>query len=357
MNIVFCAGSMGKGGAERVIANLSNIFSVENEVSIITTIVGKIEYDLNEKIKYYSLDNSTEKGNFIKRNIQRVKKLNKLIKEINPDIIISFLPEPTYRVMLVNYFRKKKTIISVRNDPQKEYNSFFKKNLVKLLYSKADGFVFQTDDAKNFFNKKIRERSVVIPNPIKNEFICERYSGAREKTVVTVGRLSSQKNHKLLLRGFQKFVSKNNEYVLKIYGDGELKEKLIDYAKSLNISSNVIFMGNKDNIKNEIYKSAAFVLSSDYEGMPNALMEAMALGIPCISTDCPSGGPRFLFNGEKNGILFDVNSEEGLYEALEKIIENPEIADEISKNGNAFSKNFTNEKIAQSWIEYINKII
>ena len=357
MKIVFCIGSLGKGGAERVVANLSNYFIDKYDVTIIKTIKDENEYELNSKIKVFSLD-KTKKicSNFVKRNIERAKTLINIIKKENPDIIISFLPDPTYTLMFANLFLNKKVIISVRNDPKIEYNTFIKRMLVKLLYTRADGFVFQTEDAKNWFSKKIQNKSTIIPNPINEKFIKDSYNGERKKEIVTVGRLNEQKNHKLLIEAFEKVVKKHSEYVLKIYGTGYLEEELKTYVKAKNLENNIKFMGQSDNVKDDIYKSGAFVLSSDFEGMPNALMEAMALGLPCVSTDCPCGGPKFLIKNKKNGILVPIKDANKLANGINYMIENPEKAKFMGIEANKITNDLNPKKINDRWEKYILEI-
>lgn len=356
MKILFTVGNLKKGGAERVIANLSNSFINDNEVIIVLTTIEEIEYNLNNKIKVYRLDKENISKNFIIKNYKRLSGLKKIINNEKPDIMISFLPEPSYRLMLVKP-KNIPAIISVRNDPAKEYNTFFKKIIMKVLYDRADGFVFQTLGAKKFFPKKIQKKSVIIANPIKDEFLCKRYEGVREKNIVSVGRITEQKNQKLLIDAFCEINKKYNDYSLKIYGTGNLENDLKTYVSTLEKKDKIYFMGKVNNIKEEIFKSTLFVLSSNYEGMPNSLMEAMAMGIPCISSNCSSGGPAFLFDNEKNGLLFEVNNKEDLIEKMEKILSNDSLANKLGKNGNEFAKKFKINEIVFQWKDFIKKII
>ena len=133
MKILFTTGSMNKGGAERVVANLSNFLSKDNEVAIAISINGTSEYELDKKIKFYTLDKESVSENIILKNIKRIIELNKIIKEYKPDIIISFLPEPSYRVLFLRIFNKVPVIVSVRNDPKIEYKSKASKMIMKLL--------------------------------------------------------------------------------------------------------------------------------------------------------------------------------------------------------------------------------
>lgn len=357
MKIMFCLGSMTKGGAERVIANLSNDLVNKYDISIVVTPPDKPMYELDKRITYYTLDSTKLKKGVFARTIHRVIKLRKTIKKYNPDIIVSLLPEPTFRIMIAKIGLHKKAIISVRNDPNVEYNTMTKKILMKLLYSRANGFIFQTNDAKKYFSKKIQKKSAVIPNPINDSFICKPYDKKREKIIVSVGRLTKQKNQKLLIDSFYEVHKKYDDYILKIYGSGELKDDLENQIEKLGLKKSAFLMGEVDDIKEEIYKSCLFVLTSDYEGMPNALLEAMALGIPCISTNCPIGGPKSLINNYDNGILVEVNDKNKIVDAMIKIIRDDKFAKKIGDNANKICNELNSTIINDKWEKYILKVI
>lgn len=359
MKILFCIGSMSKGGAERVISNLTNYLSKENDIYIIATKIKNIAYNLNENINIRSLEHSEDRNNsFIIKNLKRIKALNSYIGEIKPDVIISFLPEPSYRVLFLKIVKRKlKIIVSIRNDPKVEYKSDLNKFIMKILYPLADGFVFQTQEAQEYFSKKIQNRSTIIPNPINEEFIAVPYKGKRDKTIVTVGRLENQKNHKLLIEAFSNIEKDFPEYRLLIYGSGSKEEELKQYVKEINLADKVKFKGNVNNVKEEIYQSGMFILSSDYEGMPNALMEAMALGLPVISTDCPCGGPRFLIENFKNGILVPVGKKQEMIEAIKYILENENESKQMGRQANTIIDRLNPTKIYSMWEEYIQKIL
>lgn len=358
MNIMFSTGCLKKGGAERVISNLANYFVKDNDVSIVTTIKGEQYYELDKHINVYSLDKVTTNENFLLKNIKRIRNLKKVIKEVKPDVIVSFLPEPSYRILLLKLFnRNLKIIVSVRNDPKIEYKSKINNMLMKLLYPKADGFVFQTSEAKDYFCRKIKNKSIVIPNPVNEIFICEPFNGKREKTIVTVGRLEKQKNHALLIDAFSKISNKYDDYKLIIYGEGSLRSELEQKIENLKIKDKVILAGQVDEINKVIYKAGMFVLSSDYEGMPNALLEAMALGLPCISTDCPCGGPREIIDNNINGILVPINDSIKLSKTIEKIILNDKKRINYSKEANKkVSLNFNPKVINNKWKDYIKRV-
>ena len=357
MKIMFYTSTMRKGGGERVIANLANYFSKDNEVLIVSTFNTEAEYRLNKNIKFVRFDNQI--GNSGKRfSYKKFKELKNCIKDNMPDVIISFFPEPCFRLLslklMSKYIKSIPIIITERNDPEQEYSNFVVKIVAKYLYSKANGIVFQTEGAKNFFNKKIKNKSIIIPNPVNPEFNIEPYLENREKKIVTVGRLVEQKNQKFLIDVFKEL--KRDDYILEIYGGGHLYDSLNNYIKDLGLDKKIFLMGKTDKILEKIYKSSLFVLPSKYEGMPNALMEAMALGLPCIATDCPSGGTRYLIKNNVNGILIDIDNKEQMLKAMKKILDDKEYATKLGNNAKKSMEKFTIESVAKKWEKYIYEI-
>ncbi|MBR3319633.1 glycosyltransferase family 4 protein [Candidatus Saccharibacteria bacterium] len=356
MKISFYAWGLGKGGAERVISNLSNAFSRTDEVSIIINTKKGTEYDVNKNIRIFELDSKRTHGK-IAQNIHRLSKTKELMDKINPDLILSFLPVPSFRILLIRRYIKGKIIVCERNDPEQEYKGIIKRTLMKLLYRKADGFIFQTNQQKEYFSKRIQKRSCVIENPIKEEFLHNSSDRKKENTICNVGRLHPQKNQKLLIDSFKEIVDKYPDYRLKIYGDGPLKNDLIKYIEGQGLRKKVILCGIVDNIKEEMLKSKVFVLSSDYEGMPNALIEAMALGLPCISTDCSCGGPRELITNDVDGILVECNNRKMLASSIDELLSDKEKMARLSKNAKSIRRRLNPDAIYARWRRYIEIVI
>lgn len=364
--IIFSIVSLGKGGAERVVSILANNLSLKNDVTIITLVNEKIAYKLNDNIKVIELaENSKNKNNvfkkilFISNFIKRYKKLKKSFDNVNPDVIISFLPEMTFMSIMANK-GKYKMILSDRNDPKREYTSLIYKSLMKHLFPKVDGYVFQTDDAKEYFDNIIdfqKKKSQIIVNPVNPKFIKERYNGIREKEIVAVGRLNEQKNYDLMINSFNNIKDKYPDYVLKIYGEGPLKEKLTSKIQQMNLENKVLLQGVSDSIDEKIYKSDLFIMSSDYEGIPNALIEAMCLGLPVISTDCPCGGPKMFISNNENGLLVPVNNEKELSNAIDNILADDLLRNKIGTNASKISDKIKPDIIVEQWSEFISSVI
>lgn len=356
MKILFYIGNLRKGGAERVVATLSNKLVEKNEVIIITTTDEKIEYSLNKSIKLFNLKNFDGNKNPLVKNIIYLKRLKDYIKDIDPDIILGFLPEPSYRLLLLKPFIKTPVIISDRNDPKVEYASLKSRTIMKTLYKKADGFVFQTEEARSYFSKKIQDKSVVIANPVDDRFLKTKYIGEKSTEFINVGRLNEQKNQMLLMESFKDVIKKYPNYKLLIYGDGNLKNELNIYIKTNKLNNKVKLCGNVDNIENILKEKKCFILSSKYEGMPNALMEAMAVGVPCISTDCPCGGPRELIKNNINGLLVKSNDKNELVSAMYKIIENDKMCKKIAMSAKKNMNNYSCDKIVSKWFEFMKEV-
>ena len=355
MKVMFCLGSLGIGGAERVITNLANTFINENEVSIVVSTPKENIYKLDKRIRFEVIDSLKEK-NKIKKIICRVLKTKKLIKEINPDIIIVFLPEPSIRISMLKKQTKVPVIISVRDDPKVDYKKIKMRLPMKLFFNNADAFVFQTQEQREYFCKKIQEKSTIIFNPINSKFICKPFKGKRNNKIISAGRLMPQKNQKLLIDAFSVVNKKYPNYELHIYGEGELRNELQTQIDNLGLSHKVFLDGLTDNMKDKIYDARMFVLSSNHEGLPNALLEAMAVGTPCISTRFSGGGAEAIINNNSNGLLVN-NTIEELSQAIIFYIENEAKANEFGRKASEEMKNYTQEAITKKWLDYIEETI
>ncbi len=348
MKVFLYINAIHHGGAERVMVNLAKEYiKFGHEVFLITSFKADWEYEIDAGVKRIILGNNS--GNFIRRNVLLTKRLRHEIRTEKPDIIISFMAEPNFRALVAAIGTKTKNIISIRNDPNREYPSTLFRIAARILYRLADRVVFQTKDAQNWFPKSIQSKSVIIYNPVAEEFYVQKAVHNR-KDIVTTGRLTSQKNHAMLIKSFAR-IADNIDDNLYIYGHGEMRKELEDLIDKLNLSERVFLPGPVNDVKCAINSAKLFVLSSDYEGMPNSLMEAMALGVPCISTDCPCGGPKMLLENEK--YLSAVNDCEKMAKKMLAIVMSEEEQQEASEYVKARSKFFWCKTIYNEWNELI----
>lgn len=355
MKILFITAGLKYGGAERVMSILSSEFSkLGHDVGIyLTQCDSECVYPLHEKIKVYTPDSHVNKFNI-------VFKLRKFIKAHDPDVVIPFLPFQCIFTVFACLFSKYPVIVCERNDPNiidADHTGRFWFWLRDFAYSLSKGAIFQTEGAKSYFSKKIREKSVVILNPFDTSQFGDRFTGVRDGRVVTVGRITHQKNHALLIRAFANIEKDYPDSILEIYGTGPLEKDLNDLVCNLGLENRVRFMGNVSNVGDNIRTASCFAFSSDYEGLPNALIEAMCIGIPCVSTDCSPGGARMIIENEENGLLVDVGDTDQLSSAISKILSDKEFSDTCSRNAILFKDKVELNTITSAWISYINSIL
>lgn len=356
MRILFYINAIHQGGAERVMVNLAKQFAEKgDEVCLVTSLHENWEYPVSEHVRRISFE---EKGyvkeGFVKQNIQWIKKLRKVTREINPDVIISFMAEPNFRTILATWGLKCKTIISVRGEPIQEYPNKVYRMLAKSLYLFASGVVFQTEDAQKWFSGRIQKKSEIIYNQVDEKFYNCAINEER-KDIVTCGRLVELKNQKMLIDAFAR-ISDEVAADLYIYGEGHLRAALESQVKRLNLEKRVFLPGDITAVEKMLSKAALFVLPSDSEGMPNALMEAMAVGVPCISTDCPCGGPRMLFQGDEEGLI-PVGDVDALAEKLREFVLDKNRCKEQGEKMKAYALEFTPERIFKKWDDYVNAVV
>lgn len=357
IKVMFYINGIYGGGAERVMTNLASSFAISgNDVILVTSFYRENEYELNPYVKRISLEETEIKESWIKRNVSRVLKLRKLCKKEKPDVLISFMAEPNYRALVSTIGLPVKNIISVRNDPDYEYGGCIGKFLGKYLLPIADGCVFQTEDARKWFPEKLQRKSKIIFNMVKEDFYQTTYSPLQEH-IVACGRLEKQKNFDLLIEAFTVVVKKYPKATLHIYGEGSLKEELQEKIKKNGMDKKIRLMGATQDIPQVLSEAAVFILSSILEGMPNALMEAMAVGVPCISTDCPCGGPKVLIEPGKNGILVKNNDLAEMINAIELMLQNPDEAYLMGQRAKERANMFKGQFIIQAWQEYMEKTI
>ena len=338
--------SLARGGAERVTVYLAE-YLARNGVAcdIITERVYDHEYDVPNGVNRICLS----RGNYF----SKVHELRKLIKQSGADVLLVMAVPNCIYASLAALGLKIRVVVSERNDPANFLGKPAVKHLSRFLMKFAHGFVFQTNDAKAYYAKKLSGRGTVIPNPLFTDSLPPAYEGEREKNIVSAGRLVPQKNQKMLIDAFSIFSKDHPDFSLTIYGEGALRGALETQARELGLDGKVFLPGNVSDLLQRTKSSAAFVMSSDFEGMPNALIEAMAIGLPCISTDCPCGGPGELINNGENGLLVPVGDTAALSDALKKLVDNPQLSEKIQKNAPSIRERLDSDLIGKAWLDYL----
>lgn len=339
--ILFLCNCLHNGGAQRVLVSLANNMVEQGfDVYIIASFDnGSYPLHSNIKVKYVGY----------RQYFKFISIARSEIKRLKPKVVISFEYFFNLLASIACMGLKTRLIISERNDPSRVGSGFIKDRIRNFLYRFADVLVCQTFDAKNYFPLYIQKKTVVIPNPLKQNLPC-RFLGKRRKEVVTFCRLNSQKNLPMLIRTFNDFHKMHPDFCLSIYGEGEEKSNIEALVKKYNLNSAVFIIEACDNVHELVVDSAMFVLPSNYEGLSNSMLEAIAIGIPSICTDCPCGGARMIIDNEKNGILIPVGDEKVLLDAMNKIADDEIFAEKLSMNGEELREYLSIQSISNKWI-------
>lgn len=389
--IVFLIKVMQGGGAERVVSLLSRAAAEKgNCVSLVLTHQNKTDAvlkDIDSRINVISLPDETEnqkvsflapkllmlfariigklgfkeKSSVLKyrsRNYKSIVWLKKYFKKHKNASAVAFLYDSIFLTLLAKN-KSNRVIISERGDPAQSSGSKTVAAFMKKEFCKADGIVFQSPDAQKWYQNNTPVKGTVIFNPIKPD-LPEVYSGIRSKKIVNFCRISAQKNLAVLVDAFAEFSETFPEYELDIIGD-PVGNEVEGYLDSVNeriryhhLENSIHISPARSDIHDYIKDYAMFVSSSDYEGMSNSMLEAMAMGIPCVCTDCPAGGARAVIKDGENGLLTPVGDAHALSEAMKKIASDPSLTDKLTKNSVKIRKEQSVEKIIKEWMELIN---
>lgn len=389
--IVFIIKLMLGGGAERVVTLLSNVAAEKGyKVSLILTHQNKKDaslHGIDNRINVISLPDEIspqkfsclfprfimllarligklefkEKSSVLKyhsRNYDSVTWLKKYFKKHKNSSAVAFLYDSIFLTLLAKN-KTNRVIISERGDPAQSSGSKTVDAFMKKEFPKADAVVFQSPDAQKWYVENTPVKGTVIFNPIKPD-LPEPYEGERNKRIVNFCRISAQKNLIMLVDAFAEFHKDFPDYELDIIGDpvGNDVDGYIDsvneHIKHHNCEKYIHIMPSRSDIHSVIKNYAMFVSSSDFEGMSNSMLEAMAMGLPCVCTDCPAGGARAVIKDGENGLLTPVGDSHALYLAMKKIAENPDLAKKLSEKSVKIRKEQSVDKIIEEWMKLIN---
>lgn len=360
--ILFVIPTLVCGGSERVTALLANALAdKDNDVRVLTLEKNEIFYEFDSSVQIVDSQLKIRRNSRTqlllsntKTFSQSLKAIKSNIDEFKPDVVISFLPKSDILVYLSkSKCRKFKHICSERNDPNQRAKII--QIALKRVYKHCDCFVAQSGAMAEFYGYVGKNKVVVIPNPISPNIAGLNYEGPRRKSIVAVGRLSEQKNYQLLVNSFKKICTLVPEYSLEIYGKGPLEKELLALIEDRQLLSRVKLMGARKNVHNLICDAHLYVMSSDYEGFPNALLEAMAIGLPVVSTDFQTGIAKELITDGINGMVVPVNDAEALSAAMLTMLRKDDNELEaISSENRKILDRFNVSTIKDKWMSIIN---
>ncbi|MBQ6394925.1 MAG: glycosyltransferase [Atopobiaceae bacterium] len=346
--ILVLISSIGGGGAERVTCSLASELSKRHRVWLMYFHRKDTTYPLAPDVKLIDgtyKRNAREYEGILRKAVGGTNKLERRLlilstrREHSIDSTLSMMVDANHLNAQVGGMRK---VMSERNDPSRKSENH--QRTARGSYRAADCVVFQSEKVRSMFASEVGPRGVIIPNPVGPDTVA---APVRAKRIVTMGRLIDQKNHALLIRAFAAFHADHPGYTLSIYGEGELEEELRSLAAELGVSGSVIFEGFREDIHEAIADAEMFVLSSDYEGLSNSLIEAMLMGIACISTDC-TGSDELIHDGA-DGLLTPVGNVDALASAMAELADDPALREKLERNGMARRWEFSPENVVRQW--------
>ncbi|HEY8230113.1 MAG TPA: glycosyltransferase family 4 protein [Rhodanobacteraceae bacterium] len=364
MKLVLVISSLGGGGAERVMTLLANAWVERgNEVTLITLASDRTDrYPLDPAVRRIALDvagNSAHVLAAIGHNIVRIRALRRAIASSQPDAVISFIAESNVRVLIAAAGLRVPVIISERTALNGHHMRGVWRTLRRWSYPRASAIVAQTRRCAAELEALARRQVDVIANPVSIEsrpddaLAHERADG---HTLLAVGRLSPEKGFDLLIEAFARVAERHPDWNLVILGEGPLRTELARKVAEQNLGGRIAMPGFDAHIRQAMRRADLFVLSSRYEGFPNALLEAMTEGRPCVSFDCDAG-PRELIEHRKNGWLVPAGDVHGLGAALDALMGDAELRAQLGRRARDVSSTYSLATILDQWNALVTSVL
>lgn len=349
--ILFISHGLGNGGAEHASSIIaSELAKIGCNILFLAVYNDMVTYELHDDVKYKYLNVDT--NNKVRKYLKRVSGIKKVLDNFQPDWVISFI---TQEVLPLHFLGKYRIIYSERTNPAAK--PWYLRMITFASYSLSYQVVFQTEWARSYFSKYIQKKSSIIANPVVDNLPIWD-PGNNSKVIITAGRISPEKNHKMLIKAFALFHKKHPDYHLKIYGKPiykEAKEELIKLTNELNVGEYVEFPGFSNDIYLIMQNAAIFVLTSNFEGLSNSMLEAMAIGIPTICTDCPAYGAREYIDDGKNGFLVKMNDYDTLAFKMSFLVDNKDMAQSIHNESIKIRNVIDKETVISQWMKILEQ--
>lgn len=358
MHIALYLASLPWGGTERVAVNLAEyLHGNGHRVTIVTTYKLDDEMPLSEGISRVVTEpaDMVFDGGRIANFRKRCANLRGVWNTIAPDVILSFIGKNNMMALLTTGRMNIPVYVAVRGEPTAEYYNSVLRLVSKTLFGKATGIIMQTRQSISYFPKRLQKKCVILRNPLNPKFAEPNQGRTPEHTIVTVGRCDANKNQKMLIDAFIRIADKYPDERVIIYGDGCIRDELIQYVADKGYADRINLPGVTDDTREAIKNAGVFVLTSDTEGMPNALIEAMCMGLPVISTDCPCGGPAELIEDGKNGLLVPVRDTDALTTALDRLLSDEQLRRSLGEAATGIREELEPNKVNKEWEEYLMK--
>lgn len=363
MRLTLIISSLSYGGAERVLSTMANHWAIlGRQVTLITLDSQAMDfYALHPRVRRVALGLvgvSVHPWRALSNNLRRLTRLRREIRASEPEVIVSFIHEMNVLTLLASSGLNVPVIVSERTDPRQHRIGRVWAVLRRLLYPRADAVVVQTNEVGYWMQRFVRKEVVhTIPNavalPVHEADHTACYLGS-DRTVIAMGRLGPEKGFDLLLRAFAQCAAKHPDWSLMILGEGSERERLEALAGELGVANRVSMAGLIREPVKLLRHADLFVMSSRFEGFPNALLEAMACGLPVISTDCPSG-PREIVRDGVDGVLVPPEDIDALAAAMERLMSDEAERERLAARAPDVVRRFGVSEMMKLWEQVICK--
>lgn len=365
MRIAFLIPTLSAGGAERVITIMANFWAAKGHTVIVFSLDAPDApsfFTLHPKVQLYPLDLLRDQKNYVRkiaRTVGQILYVRKHIQSNRPDVLIARLDIAIFLATLATIGLKTKSIICEGTNPYRSQTNKYLKKLNRLAYYFADHLVLQTYQIAETFPSSLQKKISVIYNPVAQPALTlqpeDYHVNLTRKEVVSVGRLAFPKAYEVLIEAFYTFSLQRPDWSLLILGEGEERPRLESLCKKLGIDNKVSLPGKVRNPLEIIRTCAIFVLSSRYEGLPNALCEAMSIGMPVIATRCKFG-PEEIIQHQESGLLVSVEDANAITSALNTLADNPKLCAYLGTNAKKISAILDVDAIMEQWEATIARV-
>jgi GalNAc-alpha-(1->4)-GalNAc-alpha-(1->3)-diNAcBac-PP-undecaprenol alpha-1,4-N-acetyl-D-galactosaminyltransferase len=340
---------------------MANYWASQNcDVTLITLASQDLDwYAVHSRVKRIALNLEISSRNIAeaaRHNATRLRNLRRAIRNSDPNVVISFCGETNILTLLASIGMAIPVIVSERVDPRYHPIGAIRHGLRHLLYRRADGLVVQSTALHDWACRFVGPQGVyVIPNPVeKPETGVAHMRLSSGRTVVAMGRLTHQKGFDLLLRAFARCASKH-DWSLIIIGEGNERAALEALIAELGLKDRVSLLGPRQNPARILQEADLFVMSSRYEGFPNALLEAMACGMAVISTDCPTGPAEIIRHGV-DGLLVEPHDINALATAMERLMADYNERERLGARAVEVTERFGVERVMSMWDSAVQQV-